>query len=267
VGDGGEARALPSGELRFPQKYGVTERELPRDVGGHAVTARRYGEAADELSERVTAGLLAVEGLREQRQQATAREAFDLAARLGAEIEGHERRHSDMQLEMLKLRYAEIDERSTAIANAKVQAAIWDRDRPASDQVDPSLVVAQTLRDLADGERRMDDVLDVLGERTKFHLEESINWASRAERESGGDEPRRNRAVGFQGEVYQRLGDLKVGLAADNPGWITGHNGAISNYETAAHLFHSIGDHEAAQRVEQRVDRLMPGRGQDDQGS
>src|SRR6266702_1376820 len=174
VGDGGEARALPSGELRFPQKYGVTERELPRDVGGHAVTARRYGEAADELSERVTAGLLAVEGLREQRQQATAREAFDLAARLGAEIEGHERRHSDMQLEMLKLRYAEIDE------------------------------------------------------------------------------PRRNRAVGFQGEVYQRLGDLKVGLAADNPGWITGHNGAISNYETAAHLFHSIGDHEAAQRVEQR---------------
>jgi len=269
VADGGRSPlALPSGELRFPQKYGVTERELPRDVADHAVIARRYGETADALSDQIAEGLAAVEGLREQRRQAIGRDELDVAARLGTEIDGIDRRLSDAQPEALKVRYAEIDERNTAIADAKVQAAIWGRDRLAPDQVHPRLVVAQTFRDLADSERRMDDVLNVLGERAKLHLEEALDWASDAERESGADEPRRNRAVGFQGEVYQRLGNLKVGLAADNPGWITAKGtGAISNYETAAHLYRSIGDQEAARRVEQLADGLTPDRAQDSQGS
>src|SRR6266516_3140962 len=59
--------ALPSGEIRFPDKYGVQEDQLPHAVFDHAVTARRYGEAAEAISETLEAHLAEPEALRSGR--------------------------------------------------------------------------------------------------------------------------------------------------------------------------------------------------------
>jgi len=243
--DGDRPRAaLPSGEIRFPDKYGVKESQLPRAVADHAVTARRYGEAAMETSGRLDAHLAEPEALRS-------------------------RRAVEIQEELLRTRYAGLDERREAITEARVQAATHaDPDQAASERAPDGLVVAQMYRDLADNERGMETVLF---QRAKLHLEQARDWGEQAEREVGGDRRRQTAARGFLAEVSERLGGLKTDWAADNPGWVTGSGGALDDYRDAIGLYRSIGDHDAVERVSRLRDSLAATWGlnqdQDPQGS
>src|SRR5919197_448520 len=61
-----QREALPPGELRAPNKYGVSDDKLPDRVGRLTKTARDYGETADELSGKAAKELRSAETLRDQ---------------------------------------------------------------------------------------------------------------------------------------------------------------------------------------------------------
>jgi hypothetical protein len=245
VAPGGDGpRELPSGEIRFPGKYGVRDQDLPDAVLDHTREARRMREyAEEELSSA-------------------------LAKHLAATPERRTRNVVEMQEELLRVRYAGLNQRWEAIAEARVLAATdTDPDPARSDRVPAKLVVAQTYRDLADDELRMETVLF---EQAKQHLDQAYDYADRARREAGADPGRQFLTLGFRAEVSERLGGLTTQWASEShAGWVTGSGGALDHYRYAIHDYRAIGDHEAAERVSRLRDSVAAryGRGQEAQGS
>jgi hypothetical protein len=173
---------------------------------------------------------------------------------LRGDVDAADRRASGTQTELLRVQYKVVTTRYEAMAAARELAAPGSAadDRPPG-PVDPKLVVAQTYRDLADDEVRIDPALD---EVAKEHLDIALDWAAGAERNAGGDTQRIAWSRGFQAEVFERLGNLKTQWSEGNPDWLTGRNGAFDDYRDAAHLYAKIGDKPNAERVQATRERL-----------